>query len=63
MLNFDVILGMDWFHACYATIDCRTHVIQFQFPNKPTLEWKGVNTIHRGQFFSRLKKRTVISKR
>ena len=24
MVDFDVILGMDWFHACYASIYCRT---------------------------------------
>ncbi|KAH0773627.1 hypothetical protein KY290_010764 [Solanum tuberosum] len=24
MLDFDVILGMDWLHACFASIDCRT---------------------------------------
>jgi len=24
MLDFDVILGMDWLHECHAYIDCRT---------------------------------------
>ena len=23
MVDFDVILGMGWLHACYASIDCR----------------------------------------
>ncbi|XP_069150141.1 uncharacterized protein [Solanum lycopersicum] len=23
MLDFDIILGMDWLHACFASIDCR----------------------------------------
>ena len=22
MLDFDIILGMDWLHACFASIDC-----------------------------------------
>ena len=35
MLDFDVILGMNWLHACYASIRCRTRVIRFQFPNEP----------------------------
>ncbi|WMV19054.1 hypothetical protein MTR67_012439 [Solanum verrucosum] len=40
MLDFDVILGMDWLHSCYASIDSRTRVVKFQFPNEPILEWK-----------------------
>ncbi|XP_069146008.1 uncharacterized protein [Solanum lycopersicum] len=26
MVDFDVILGMDWLHACFASIDGRTRV-------------------------------------
>lgn len=40
MLEFDVILGMDWLHAYYAFVDCRTQVVKFQFPNEPILELK-----------------------
>ncbi|KAH0784217.1 hypothetical protein KY290_003815 [Solanum tuberosum] len=41
MVDFDVILGMDWLHSCYASVDCRTRIVHFQFPNKLILEWKG----------------------
>ena len=41
MFDFDVILGMILFHACFASIDCRTRVIKFNFTNDPVLEWKG----------------------
>ena len=34
MLDFDVILGMDWLHDCFASIDCRTRVVKFNFPNE-----------------------------
>ena len=29
MLYFDVLLGMDWLHALYVSIDCRTRVVKF----------------------------------
>ena len=28
-VDFDVILCMEWLHACCASIDCRTRVIKF----------------------------------
>ena len=42
MIDFDVILGMYWLHACFASIDCRTRLIKFNFPNEIVLESKGV---------------------
>jgi len=63
MLDFDAILGMNWLHACYASIDCRTRVVKFHFPNEPILEWKGGNSMPRRQFVSCLKARKMISKR
>ena len=29
MVDFDVILGMDWLHVCYASIDCNFQVVKF----------------------------------
>ena len=31
MVDFDVILGMDWLYSSYASIDCRIRVVKFQF--------------------------------
>ena len=39
IFDFDVILGMDWLHACFASIDCKTRVVNFNFPNEPIFEW------------------------
>ena len=30
MVDFDVILGMDWLYSSYASIDCHTLVVKFQ---------------------------------
>lgn len=62
MMGFDVILVMDWLYASNASIDCRIRVVNFQFPNKSTLVWKGGNSSRKGQFVSCLKARKMISK-
>ena len=41
MVNFDVILGMDWLHDYFSSINCRTIIVKFNFSNEPILEWKG----------------------
>ncbi|XP_070022085.1 uncharacterized protein [Nicotiana sylvestris] len=42
MVEFDVIMGMDWLASCHANIDCRSKIVRFQFPEKPILEFKGL---------------------
>ena len=45
ILEFNIILVMDWLHSCYSSINCITRAVKFQFPNKPTLECKGKERI------------------
>ncbi|KAG5572887.1 hypothetical protein H5410_062653 [Solanum commersonii] len=59
IVDFDVILGMDWLHACYASIDYRTQVIKFQFPNEPVIEWSSSSIVPKGHFISYLKERKL----
>ena len=33
MVDFDIILSMDCFHACFAPIDCSTEVVKINFHN------------------------------
>lgn len=42
MVDFDIIISMDWLYACYASVNCRTRIVKFQFLNEHVLEWKGV---------------------
>ncbi|XP_070049902.1 uncharacterized protein [Nicotiana tomentosiformis] len=41
MVEFDVIMGMDWLDSSFASVDCRSKMVRFHFPGKPVLEWKG----------------------
>ncbi|KAH0722564.1 hypothetical protein KY290_005215 [Solanum tuberosum] len=59
MVDFDVISGMDWLHTCYASIDYRTRVVKFQFPNEPVIEWSRSSAVPKGHFISYLKERNV----
>ena len=62
MVYFDVNLSMDWLHACYAPVDCRTRVVKFPFPNEPVLECKSNSLVPKGRFISYLKVGKLVSK-
>ena len=36
LIDFDVIFGMDWLHYCLTSVDCRTRIVKFNFPNEPS---------------------------
>ena len=52
---------IDYMHV-FASIYCRTKVVRFNFPNEPTVERKGENSISRGRIISCLKSWKMISK-
>ena len=62
MLDYDIILGMDWFHTFFASIECRSRVLKFSFPNERVVERKRGNCIPRGHVISYLKACKMISK-
>ena len=62
MVDFDLILGIYWLHSCFSSIDCRTTVVKFNFPNKPAIEWKGGKLILRGRIIYCLQTCKMISK-
>lgn len=45
MVEFDLILEMDWLYVSYASIDCRYLRFKFHFPNEPVHEWEGSNSL------------------
>ena len=51
MFDFDIFLGIDWVHACFAYINYRIMVVKPQFPNELILEWKWRNSMTRFKSF------------
>ena len=51
MFNFDMILGMDWLHAFFASINYRTRVVKFQFPKEPIYSGWGEILCQRSNHF------------
>ena len=41
MLEFNVILGMDWLARHYASLDCREKVVIFRIPNDDEFHFRG----------------------
>ncbi|XP_070032960.1 uncharacterized protein [Nicotiana tomentosiformis] len=62
MVNFDVIMGMDWLYSCFAKLNCLTRIVRFEFPNEPVIEWKGDDMVPNGRFISYLKATKMINK-
>ncbi|XP_070021856.1 uncharacterized protein [Nicotiana sylvestris] len=62
MVNFDIIMGMDWLASCYANVDCWTKIVRFNFPSESIIEWKGDAAAPKGKFISYLKARRMILK-
>lgn len=55
MVDFDVILGMNWLHFCYVLVDYRIRLVKFEFPNETFVEWKSSSTAPKVSFISYLK--------
>ena len=62
MVDFDVIMGMDWLASFYAMVDCRIKIVHFQFPKEVVLKWKSNIGAPRGKFISYLKEKKMMSK-
>ncbi|XP_070045546.1 uncharacterized protein [Nicotiana tomentosiformis] len=41
MVDFDVILCMDWLSPCHAILDCHTKTMALTMPGLPKVEWRG----------------------
>ena len=62
MVYFDIIFWMNWLHDFFASIECRTRIVKFNFSNKFVLEWRKRIAIPKGRIISCIKTCKMISK-
>ena len=43
MVDFDVILGMDWLSPYHVVLDCNAKTVTLAMPGVPRVEWKSVS--------------------
>ncbi|XP_070045725.1 uncharacterized protein [Nicotiana tomentosiformis] len=41
MIDFDMLMGMDWLSSSYAIVDCHAKMVKFKIPNEPSFVLKG----------------------
>ncbi|XP_070042717.1 uncharacterized protein [Nicotiana tomentosiformis] len=41
MVDFDVILGMDWLSPCHTILDCHAKLVTLAMPDLPRVMWNG----------------------
>ncbi|XP_070013734.1 uncharacterized protein [Nicotiana sylvestris] len=62
MVDFDVILGMDWLCPCHAIMDCHAKTVTLAMSGLPRIEWKGSLDYVPSKVISYLKAQRMIGK-
>ncbi|XP_019228487.1 PREDICTED: uncharacterized protein LOC109209634, partial [Nicotiana attenuata] len=62
MIDFEVILGMDWLSPYHAVLDCHAKTVSLVIPGSPRLEWKGSTVDMPSRVISFLKARHMVEK-
>lgn len=61
MIDFDVLMGMDWLSTCYAIVDCHAKIVRFEMPNEPIFILKGDQVLEVGKIISLIKAQKLLS--
>ncbi|XP_070025266.1 uncharacterized protein [Nicotiana sylvestris] len=62
MVDFDVILGMDWLSPYHAILDCHAKIMTLVLPGMPRLEWRGTPSHSTRSVISYVKARHMVGK-
>ena len=62
MIDFNVILGMDWLSSYHAILDCHAKTITLSIPGNPIVEWRGTFSHPSKGVISFLKARQLVQR-
>ncbi|XP_070022421.1 uncharacterized protein [Nicotiana sylvestris] len=62
MVDFDVILGLDWLSPYHAILDCHAKMVNLALPGLSQLEWRGILGHFTGRVISYMKARCIVEK-
>ncbi|XP_070045613.1 uncharacterized protein [Nicotiana tomentosiformis] len=62
IVDFGIILGMDWLLPRYTILDCHATIMTFVMPRLPRLEWKGTLDYTPSRVISFLKSYRMVEK-
>ncbi|XP_055824467.1 uncharacterized protein LOC129892996 [Solanum dulcamara] len=62
MVDFDVILGMDWLSPHHAILDCYAKTVTLAIPGAPRIEWKGTSGSYPGKVISYIRAQRLIDR-
>ncbi|XP_070011557.1 uncharacterized protein [Nicotiana sylvestris] len=62
MIEFDVLMGMDWLSSCYAIVDCHAKIVKFDIPNKPSFILRGSQVLETYKIISFMKAQRLLKK-
>ncbi|XP_015163797.1 uncharacterized protein [Solanum tuberosum] len=62
MLDFDVILGMDWLSPYHALLDCYAKTVTLAIPGIPRVEWRGTSGSYPNRVISYIRAQRMIDR-
>ncbi|XP_070042943.1 uncharacterized protein [Nicotiana tomentosiformis] len=62
MVDFDVILGMNWLLPYHAILDCHAKTVMLAIPGLPRLKWRGALDYVPSRVISFLKAQQMVEK-
>ncbi|XP_070002002.1 uncharacterized protein [Nicotiana sylvestris] len=62
MIDFDMLMGMDWLSSCYAIVDCHAKIVKFEIPNEPSFILRGSQVSETCKIVSFMKAQRLLKK-